>query len=40
VAVIYISHKMEEIFRIADVVTVLRDGRHITTLDIGELDEK
>ncbi len=39
VAVIYISHKMEEIFRIADVVTVLRDGRHIATLDIGELDE-
>ncbi len=39
VAVIYISHKMEEIFRIADVVTVLRDGRHVATRDIGELDE-
>ena len=27
VAVIYISHKMDEVFRIADAVTVLRDGR-------------
>jgi inositol transport system ATP-binding protein len=39
VAVIYISHKMEEIFRIADMVTVLRDGRHVATHAIGELDE-
>jgi ABC-type sugar transport system ATPase subunit len=40
VAVIYISHKMGEIFRIADTVTVLRDGRHIATQPSGELDEK
>ncbi len=39
VAVIYISHKLEEIFRIADLVTVLRDGRHVATHAIGELDE-
>jgi ABC-type sugar transport system ATPase subunit len=31
VGVIYISHKMEEVFRIADQVTVLRDGKHIST---------
>lgn len=31
VAVIYISHRMEEIFRIADRVTVLRDGTYIGT---------
>ena len=30
-AIIYISHKMEEILRIADEVTVMRDGRHIAT---------
>jgi inositol transport system ATP-binding protein len=39
VAVIYISHKMDEIFRIADAVTVLRDGRYVATHDIGEVDE-
>ena len=30
-AIIYISHKMEEILRISDEVTVMRDGRHIAT---------
>ncbi len=39
VAVIYISHRMPEIFRLADRVTVMRDGRHIVTLPAGELDE-
>lgn len=29
--IIYISHKMEEILRISDEVTVMRDGKHITT---------
>ena len=29
--IIYISHKMAEILRISDEVTVMRDGRHITT---------
>ena len=29
--IIYISHKMDEIFRIADEITVMRDGRYITT---------
>jgi ABC-type sugar transport system ATPase subunit len=33
---IYISHKLDEIFRIADRVTVLRDGEWIGTLPIGE----
>lgn len=39
VTIIYISHKMDEIFRIADTVTVLRDGRHVATHPVGELDE-
>ena len=38
VAVIYISHKMEEVFRIADTITVLRDGRYVATHDAAELD--
>ena len=40
VAVIYISHKMGEIFRIADMVTVLRDGRHVATRPIHEVNER
>jgi len=31
VSIIYVSHKMEEIFRIADRISVLRDGRRIST---------
>jgi ribose transport system ATP-binding protein len=31
VAVVYISHRMPEVFAIADVVTVLKDGRHVAT---------
>jgi inositol transport system ATP-binding protein len=38
VAVIYITHKMDEVFRISDDVTVFRDGRHIQTLPASELD--
>jgi ribose transport system ATP-binding protein len=34
--IIYVSHRMDEIFRIADVVTVLRDGRFVATRPIGE----
>ena len=29
--IIYISHKMEEILRISDEITVMRDGRHVAT---------
>ena len=35
--IIYISHKMAEILRISDEVTVMRDGRHITTRPASEL---
>lgn len=38
VCVIYISHRMDEIFQIADTITVLRDGRHITTKPASELN--
>lgn len=34
VGVIYISHRMEEIFQIADRVTILRDGEYIDTFDM------
>jgi inositol transport system ATP-binding protein len=38
VAMIYISHKMDEIFKIADSITVLRDGKYIGTKSASELD--
>jgi rhamnose transport system ATP-binding protein len=38
VAVVYISHRLEEIFEVADRVTVIRDGEHISTRLIGETD--
>ncbi|WP_236239661.1 multiple monosaccharide ABC transporter ATP-binding protein [Streptomyces sp. CC228A] len=36
VTMIIISHKLNEIARIADSVTILRDGRTIETLDVGD----
>jgi len=37
ISVIYISHKLDEIFEIADAVTVLRDGRTVSTHPIGNI---
>jgi ribose transport system ATP-binding protein len=39
VAIVYISHRMAEIFSIADEVTVLRDGKHVISTSINEVDE-
>src|SRR6266480_163842 len=39
VAMIYISHKLDEVFRLSDRVTVLRDGRTISTDATRDLDE-
>ena len=39
IAILYISHRLDEIFRIGDRVTVMRDGGVVDTLPISELDE-
>ena len=39
VTIIYISHRMEEVFELADRVSVLRDGTYVGTRDIKKTDE-
>ena len=39
VTVVYISHKLDEIFAIADRVTVLRDGRVVATMDVARTNK-
>lgn len=35
ITLIYVSHRLEEIFELCDAVTILRDGRHVITEPIG-----
>lgn len=37
-AIIYITHKMDEVFKISDDITVFRDGKHVATLPAAELN--
>jgi ABC-type sugar transport system ATPase subunit len=39
VTCIYVSHRMPEIFRLCDAVSVLRDGRHVATRPVSGLSE-
>jgi ribose transport system ATP-binding protein len=40
VTIIYISHRLDELFKIGDYITVLRDGRVIDTLAIGQVKSR
>lgn len=40
VTILYISHKMDEVFRLSDFITVLRDGQHVATLPRAETTPK
>lgn len=39
VTIIYISHRLEELFEICDRVSVLRDGQYVTTMNIQDTDK-
>jgi ribose transport system ATP-binding protein len=40
ITVIYISHRLEELFEICDRVTILRDGKYVDTRNIKDVDKK
>lgn len=40
IAIVYVSHRLEEIFEIADRVTVMRDGRRIITAPVADLTHR
>ena len=40
VTVIYISHRLDEIFELGDYVTVMRDGKHVNTKPVSEVKDR
>ncbi|SHI14460.1 monosaccharide ABC transporter ATP-binding protein, CUT2 family (TC 3.A.1.2.-) [Sporobacter termitidis DSM 10068] len=39
VSIIYVSHRLEEIFQICDRITVLKDGQYVTTVETSSIDK-
>jgi ribose transport system ATP-binding protein len=40
VGIVYVTHRMSEIYRLGDRVTVLRDGKRVATLDVADADDE
>ncbi|KJD43862.1 sugar ABC transporter ATP-binding protein [Paenibacillus terrae] len=40
ITVLFISHRLDELFQISDRITVLRDGKHVGTFDTGSITRK
>ena len=40
ISIIYISHRLDEIFTIADAITVLRDGQYAGSSDVSDIDRR
>jgi ribose transport system ATP-binding protein len=40
VGIVYVTHRMNEIYRLGDRVTVLRDGKRVATLDVADADDE
>ncbi len=38
VSILYVSHHLDEVFALADRVTILRDARRVATVPVGDLD--
>ncbi|CAA9412068.1 MAG: Ribose ABC transport system, ATP-binding protein RbsA [uncultured Rubellimicrobium sp.] len=39
VSIIYVSHKMDEVFRVCDRATILRDGKFVDTVNMADMNE-
>lgn len=40
ISIIYISHRLEEIFQMCDTITVIRDGKYVATVPVSEVDNE
>jgi ribose transport system ATP-binding protein len=40
ITIIYISHRLDEVFNLCDSVSILRDGQHIATTPIGDVTKR